>query len=129
MATPDGQEWIEGDGLVPGPPEDQSAYRNELAGQLGAVSFLDAIDIAVQANTTMTTSCDGISALRQVGKAPDRICCSTKHVDLVSALADFWHLLQFTPHTEHVYGHRDETSANLTVAERLNCRMDLLAKA
>ena len=129
LATPDGNEWIEGGGLVPGPPEDQSAYRSELAGQLGAVSFLDAIDITVQDKTTMTTSCDGISALRQVGKVPDRIRCSTKHVDLVSALADFWHLLKFDPHTEHVYGHRDETSDNLTVPERLNCRMDLLAKS
>ena len=96
MATPDGDEWIEAGGLVPGPPEDQtSAYRSELAGQVGAaVSFIVAIDINVQDNTTLTTSCDGISALlRQVGKVPDRIHCSTKHVDLVSALADFWHLV------------------------------------
>ena len=64
-----------------------------------------------------------------MGKAPDRIRCSTKHVDLVSTLADFWHLLQFSPTTEHVYGHRDESSDNLTVPERLNCRMDSLAKS
>ena len=90
LATPDGDEWIEAGGLVPGPPEDQtSAYRSELAGQVGAVSFIDAIDINVQDNTTLTTSCDGISALRQVGKVPDRIRCSTKHVNLVSTLADF----------------------------------------
>ena len=43
LATPDGKEWIEGGGLVPGSPEDQSAYRRKLAGQVGAVSFVDSI--------------------------------------------------------------------------------------
>ena len=129
LATPDGDEWIETGGLVQGLPEDQSAYRSELAGQVGAVSFIDAIDINVQNNTTLTTSCDGISARRQVGKVPDQIRCSTQHVDLVSTMVDFWHLLQFDPHTEHVYGHRDDTSDYLTVPEHLHCRMDLLAKS
>ena len=67
-----------------------------------------------------------------MGKSPDghRIRCSTQHVDLVSTLADFWHILKFSPTTEHVYGHhRDESSDNLTVPERLNCRMDSLAKS
>ena len=78
---------------------------------MGEVSFVDAIAIDVQENTTLTTSCDGLSALKQVGRTPDSIrWCSKKHVDLVSTLADFWNRLQFTPVTEHVYGHRDESN-------------------
>ena len=32
VATPDGMQWISGGGIVPGTADDQSAYRNELAG-------------------------------------------------------------------------------------------------
>ena len=82
--------------------------------------------------TNITTSCDGILALRQVGKLLDHIRCSTQRVDLVSStLADFWNILKFNPTTtEHVYGHhRDKSNDDLTVLERLNCRMDSLAKS
>ena len=82
LATPGGQEWIEGRGLVPNSPEEQSAYRSELAGQVGAVSFVDLIDIEA-------SYCDSLSALNQVGKKPDNIRCRTKHVNLVSILCDF----------------------------------------
>ena len=128
LATPDGEEWIEGGGLVPGSPEDQSAYRSELAGQVGAVSFVDSIDLAVQEGTQLTTYCDRISALKQVGKHPDTISCKTKHVNLVSILTKFWYGFKFRPLAEHVYGHRDESSHNPTIPEQLNCRMDQLAK-
>ena len=56
LATTDGEEWIEGGGLVPGSPDDQSAHRSELAGQVGAVSFVDSIDLAVQQEGTQLTT-------------------------------------------------------------------------
>ena len=35
LSSSDGSEWIEGGGIIPGPKQEQSSYRSELAGQTG----------------------------------------------------------------------------------------------
>ena len=40
IITPDGTEWIEGGGVLPGPADVQNSYRSELGGQVGIVSCL-----------------------------------------------------------------------------------------
>ena len=34
ISTPDGKEWIQGIGVVPGEAEEQNSYRSELSGLL-----------------------------------------------------------------------------------------------
>ena len=41
--TPDGEEWIQSSGLVPGEVEEQDPYRSELGGQLGLAAFVSSI--------------------------------------------------------------------------------------
>ena len=128
IATPDGSQWISGGGLVPGTKEDQSAYRSELAGQVGIAAFLESLMLDDRLDLSITTLCDGISALRKVLTSMDQLRSNSKHVDLVSILAHLWKDNQFSCEIEHVYGHQDDGTRNLTVKEILNCRMDKFAK-
>ena len=128
VATPDGTQWISGGGIVPGTADDQSAYRSELAGQVGIVAFLEALIFEDNPDLSITTLCDGISALQKVHLTMTNLRANSKHVDLVSILSHLWSDCQFNCTTEHVYGHQDETGMPLSVKQLLNCRMDKFAK-
>jgi hypothetical protein len=43
IITPDGTEWIEGGGVLPGPADVQNSYRSELGGQVSIASCLHSI--------------------------------------------------------------------------------------
>ena len=45
LSSADGTEWISGGGVVPGQPNIQSAYRSELAGQLGIAAVLNGVHL------------------------------------------------------------------------------------
>ena len=114
---------------MPGKKEDQSAYRSELAGQVGIAAFLESLMLYDRLDLLIATLCDGISALRKVLTSMDQLRSNSKHIDLVSILAHLWKDNQFSCEIEHGYGHQDDaTRALRTVKEILNCRMDKFAK-
>ena len=86
VVTPDGTQWISGGGIVPGTMDDQSAYRSKLAGQVGIVAFLEALIFTDNPDLSITTLCDGISALQKV-----HLTMTNLHVDLISILSHLWY--------------------------------------
>jgi hypothetical protein len=126
--TPCLTQWIQAGGLVPGPRSQQSAYRSEVAGQTGLALFLQAIRLPPDITPTITTSCDGISALEKAQIRSDQIRQSFKHVDLLSIAAIAWETSQFSVTTKHVRGHQDNLNRPLTNLEQVNCEMDTAAK-
>ena len=129
ISTPDGTEYIQGGGLVPGESEDQDPYRSELGGQLGLAAMASGIQLPNGISPIFTIACDGLSALNQVGTDKARIKAKLKHVDFISAISAMWEDAKFTLKKEHVYGHQDDLNLPLTNLEKLNCRMDIEAKA
>ena len=127
ISTPYGKEWIRGGGVVPGESYDQSAYRSELAGQLGIAVIMSNLDIEL-GKYSITTACDGISALSRVGMLSEYIKCSMKHADIVSYISSLWSTSNFSPTKVHVYIHRDDCIRPLTVLEYLSCQINDLAK-
>ena len=128
VASPDGKEWIQGGGLIPGDPEDQDPYRSELGGQLGLAAFCSSIILPAQDPILLTVACDGESALKQVSIGRTNLKCNKKHIDLISIINDLWESAPFKIKKQHVYGHQDQVGRQLTTLESLNCRVDLLAK-
>ena len=79
ISTPDGTEWIEGGGVIPGLKSDQNSYRSELGSQLGIAAFISSVNFP-HGNYTMKTVCDGLAALNRVGLDRSYVRCSSKHV-------------------------------------------------
>ena len=96
ISTPDGKEWIKGGGVIPGEHTDQNSYRAELGGQLGIAVFIESI-VMPEGDYHMTTVCDGLAALNNVGIDKEYIRCSLKHVDMISMITELWSLSSFTP--------------------------------
>jgi len=116
--------------VVPGSPTDQSAYRSELAGLHGIVSYVNQLceyhDIT---EGSVGVGCDGIAALRAVFE-PRFIHCRVKHFDLITSIR---RLVQNSPVKwlhRHVRGHQDEKRPpeSLDRWERLNVEADHRAK-
>jgi hypothetical protein len=131
ISSADGQEWIEGGGIVPGAILDLNSYRAQLAGLLViSVGFqcLGAIypHDMVAANVV---ACDSIRALEKTAVERHKVKGSWKSVDLITQLLDIWRVLPFQPTAKHVYGHLDDRVGPLTFLEHLNVRMDLVAKS
>ena len=64
-----GTEFIEGGGIVPGPPEVQCAFRSEIGGLSGICTATKELETLADSHTHMITGCDSISALYR-GMAP-----------------------------------------------------------
>ena len=43
ISSADGNEWIQGGGIIPGEAGDQSSYRGELGGLIGIIAFLNSV--------------------------------------------------------------------------------------
>jgi hypothetical protein len=68
IITPDGTEWVEGGGALPGPADVPNSYRSELGGQVGIVSCLQCIKQEFDGQeTSLLTVCDNLEALNIVG--------------------------------------------------------------
>ena len=129
LSTPDGTEWIQGGGLIPGEQQDQDPYRSELGGLLGLSTFISSILLPESIKPTITIGCDGLSALNQVGLDTATIKANTKNVDMISMINSLLKSSNFIINKEHVYGHQDDLHRPLTQIEKLNCRMDTAAKS
>ena len=128
ISTPDGNEWVKGGGIIPGPSHVQSAYRSELGGLLGLLLFLQAIVLPPSPRSTITIACDGKSALKQVNIKKVSLKSKMLHIDLISAIHDIVDQSYFNFNTVHVKGHQDTAGHTLTNLETLNCQMDQEAK-
>ena len=79
-------------------------------------------------NAHITTICDRLSALNQVGLPGSSIKVKHKYGDMVSLLSSLWQMTGFSFTTEHVKAHQDESFGPLTLKVSLNCKMDALVK-
>lgn len=104
-----------------------SAYRSQLAGQLGIAIIISNLKIAL-GEYCITTACDGISTLSKVGMLSEYIKCSMKYADIISYISSLWSTSNFSPIWVHAYGHRDDYIRPIVVLECLNSQIDDLAK-
>ena len=133
FATKSGQIVLKGGGLIPGGKAAQGSYRSEAGGLLALVTIIQCLERRYGKPIkpySMTLACDGESALyRSLTGGRDKLNTSVKHADILSRTHDRKDTLQLLITPVHVYGHRDDLSTHLTVLEKLNVRMDKLAKA
>jgi hypothetical protein len=115
--------------IVPGHPDDQGAYRSELAGLFGIVLIVNLLcSWAGITSGAIEVGCDGLSALN---KAFDTwpLEPSDPHFDLLSALRKMILSSPIEWTTRHVAGHQDEDpTAKLDWWAEQNVQMDNLAK-
>ena len=121
---------LEGSLVTPGNPEDQSAYRSELAGLYGIAAIVNLLcQYHKITEGSITIGCDGLQALLHGTSTVDFIPTKMAQFDLVGATRT---MLQRSPVkwiAEHVLGHQDDdTSANLDRKAMLNVLMDGEAK-
>ena len=131
VSTQNGEEWIQGGGVVPGESHEQNSYRSELGGQLGIAIVTDSIQLPPPINQEkyhITIVCDGLSALDTVGTDKAFIKSARKCFDLISMTSDIWKKSKFTFTKQHVYAHQDDLGGPLAIEATLNCKVDSLAK-
>ena len=120
---------LEGDNWVPGTPEDQSAYRSELAG-VGGILASTAIIIQKYNITSgaITIALDGESALDQAeSEKPLRI--SQPDFDLLQDIRARIKSLPISVKWRWVEGHQEEKGKQLDWWGKQNKKVDLKAKA
>ena len=125
ISSHDGQEWVEGGGILPGEKHSQSAYRSELGRQLGLIFFLHALTVP-RDTYSITVACDGLSAFNKVGISKEYIKCNSTDVDIISITSALWQSSNFKALKVHIQGHKDsdESFGPLTLMETMNCWMD-----
>ncbi len=128
----DGNQYISGTSISPGPSYIQNAYRSELVGILGMLDAMTSICHHKNIKRGKTTiACDGISALDQAMRNDvQRISCKMKQSDIISACIQLHQALPIQIEYQHVKGHQDELKKydELNKMERANVRMDNTAK-
>jgi hypothetical protein len=125
ITAPDERQWIKGGG----PKKVQSAYRSEVGGLVGIAVCLTSLSSHLNhTEPPITTACDGLSALKKVHATKEMVKPSWKHVDLLTGLIDLFENLPMKARLEHVLGHQDDVGRPLTLLERINVRMDSIAK-
>ena len=125
----DGKE-AKGGGVIPGPEGEGSAFRAELGGILSQVAVLQALEkTGYKFQADIIIGCDGESALFK-SLLTDREYFSTQHkcFDLISRIIATKESIKATLTPTHVKGHQEDLRNNLTAMEKLNVRMDKLAK-
>ena len=130
LSTPEELE-MEGSGLIPGTVLDHSAYRGELGGVLAQILVLSKIEARHPGPKTynITIACDGESALyKSLTTHRSKLSSTDKAFDILTRVADIRGTLRARLNPVHVDGHVDDTGRALTFIEKLNCRMDGLAK-
>ena len=120
-----------GAGIVPSPEGESSAYRGELGGLLGQLLAIQSLEAQHQSiiQYTVQIACDGKSALFK-SLLTDREYFSSRNrsFDIISHIIAVKEKLQAKIIPIHVYGHQDDLGRTLTLLEKLNVRMDTLAK-
>jgi hypothetical protein len=117
--------------VVPGTPEDHSAYRSELTGLYAIAASILFIERRFGFSGPVTVGCDGLSVLHQVSNLGDFIDPTLPQYDLILATRT---LVQQAASIQwkwqHVKGHQDDNTPvqHLDLLSRLNVQMDLAAK-
>jgi hypothetical protein len=125
----DDETSILGLNVVPGHPDDQSAYRSELAGLFGIVMLVNLLSKwAGILGGVIEVRCDGLSTLNKAFDTwpldPD-----DPHFDMLNSLRTMITESPITWTTRHVDGHQDDDiNATLDWWARQNTQMDNLAK-
>jgi hypothetical protein len=121
---------ISGQCVVPGSPDDQSAYQSELTGLYGIASTIWHLQQTFNVKGNITAGCDGLSALRQAEKRSDFINPNIPQFDLILAIRKVIEHTEWQWKWVHVKGHQDDikTSDQLDNWSRWNIDMDLQAK-
>ena len=123
--------WVEGQCIIPGGPEDQSAYRSELGGLYAIAAMVQVIcELHNIQEGSIEVACDGMNALAQVGEADPIIRPNGAQYDIIAATQAKIKRTNIQWKMRHVMGHQDDTQG-CTVMDRwetLNCMMDERAK-
>ena len=116
--------------MVPGNPEDQSAFRSELAGLYGIVTAtLYLCSLYEIKSGGITVACDGEVALDYSFDWDHKwLRASTPHLDLIHSIRTMIKLSPLQWKFRHVKGHQDDFVGPLDRWENLNVEMDQLAK-
>ena len=85
-----GTQYILGEGVVPGKPEYQNSYREELGSQFGVMCAIKIMESITGITTLVVNSCDNISSLRRATIHPEAVKSIWKQVDLISRLSDVY---------------------------------------
>ena len=88
ISSPNGSEWIKGEGIIPGSKHDQSSYRSELGGQLGIASIVSNIIIPDNISPNLIMTCGGLSTLEQTSATKKDLKVKGKHFNLISITCD-----------------------------------------
>ena len=115
-----GTKFIEGGGIVPGPPEVQCAFRSEIGGLAGIYTITKELEDQVETHTHMITGCDSISALYP-GMTPV-VKAQWAHSDLVSDLISTHQKLDTCLVWTHVFGHQHKKFPGRKLT-KMRCRM------
>jgi hypothetical protein len=125
------ENWIEGQVITPGYPEQQDAYRSELSGLYASVLVINALTDYYQiVGGSITLACDNISAGRMssydaLGTNPS----SCAQFDLVMAI-QYIKTPKLKWIHQHVKGHQDDNpDLVLSPLELINVEMDTKAKS
>lgn len=121
---------IFGSTVVPGEPEDQSAYRSELTGIYGIVMTIRHLEQHFHVTGAITVGCDGLSALNKARLKTDFIDPNEPHFDLIMAIRHICNESSWTWDWIHVKGHQDASKQehDLDAWSKWNIQMDSEAK-
>jgi hypothetical protein len=117
--------------ITPGNPEDQSAYRSELAGLFGIATIVNLLcqhyDIA---EGTVIIGCDGLQALLHAISSVDFTSTKMAQFDLVGATRTMLRRSPVSWKAEHVLGHQEDDDVHATLDRKamMNVTMDGEAK-
>ena len=115
--------------FVVGPPTSFSAYRSELAGIHGGLSFIQGLCESYDIQQgRIVLACDNEGAIKRIKTGLVRL--QDKHFDYISAIITILSKLPITVQITHVEGHKDSVLAleKLTTLEEMNVIADTHAK-
>ncbi len=128
----DGQSYISGTSISPGPLSIQNSYRSELVGLLAIVTKIQQLCLRFHIrHGSCVIACDGFEALRKsIHGNLEWISPSSKQADILSAIIKTVSITPVTYSPRHVKGHQDSHTSfsQLDRLSQMNVRMDSAAK-
>ena len=129
IESEDGQDFIEGEGIFPGPPEAQCSFCSEVGGVSGIVHKVTHLETLASPAPILLTGCDSISTLHHCMSVQHSVKARWSHCDLLSNLQAPIHLNTSTHAWMHVKAHQTRTKIRSQLLRNalLNEDMDALA--
>jgi hypothetical protein len=123
------QIYMRGRVVTPGNPEEQNAFRSELAGIYAITVMHWAVcEYFTLEQGQIELACDGKSALHQAQWSEDFINTQYPHYDMILAIRSIRQRTNWNWSWRHVKGHQDDTGAVLDFWAQANVQMDSMAK-